>query len=76
MERGFLTPDAHNDNNNNHSSLGFQNAVLVDPSGQGVVNPFLGYQRGVYQPQVLRAPLTYPNRPYDLVYQDPGFVNG
>ncbi|XP_047020615.1 uncharacterized protein LOC124630695 [Helicoverpa zea] len=54
---------------------GFQNAVLVDPSGQPLVHPFGGYPRGLVQPQVLGAPLAYPNRPYDLVYQDQGLVN-
>ncbi|KAJ8732309.1 hypothetical protein PYW08_015039 [Mythimna loreyi] len=53
---------------------GYQNAVLLDPSGQGVINPFAGYHRGLVQPQ-LGAPIAYPNRPYDLVYQDHGPAN-
>ncbi|CAH1644059.1 unnamed protein product [Spodoptera littoralis] len=54
---------------------GFQNTVLVDPSGHGVVNPYAGYNRGLVQPQVLPSPIGYQSRPYDLVYQDPGLVN-
>ncbi|KAJ8732458.1 hypothetical protein PYW07_015057 [Mythimna separata] len=55
---------------------GYQNAVLLDPSGQGVY-PFGGYPRGLVQPQLggQLGPLAYPNRPYDLVYQDQGLVN-
>ncbi|CAH0627422.1 unnamed protein product [Chrysodeixis includens] len=62
--------------NNRYPGNGYQNTVLLDPSGQGVVSPFVGYPRGLVQPQLLGAPLAYPNRPYDLVYQDPGLANG
>ncbi|XP_075970156.1 uncharacterized protein LOC142972764 isoform X2 [Anticarsia gemmatalis] len=53
---------------------GYQNAVLLDPSGQAVVSPLVGYgTRGVVPPQLLGAPLTV-QRPYDLVFQDPGLA--
>lgn len=55
---------------------GYQNAILLDPSGQAVISPLVGYgARGVVPPQLLGSPLGL-QRPYDLVYQDPGLVNG
>ncbi|XP_059061387.1 uncharacterized protein LOC131854306 [Achroia grisella] len=59
---------------------GYQNAILLDPSGQSVISPVLGYPRqgvaGVQAIQagnpglLLGAPLGV-NRPFDLAYQEP-----
>ncbi|XP_048485009.1 glutenin, high molecular weight subunit DX5 [Plutella xylostella] len=55
---------------------GYQNAILLDPSGQGVISPFLGYQRPGFAGLGPNGYLIngqnqfVVNRPYDL-YQDP-----
>ncbi|KAM3961911.1 uncharacterized protein ACR2FA_003996 [Aphomia sociella] len=54
---------------------GYQNAILLDPSGQTVISPVLGYpKQGAVQAAnpglFLGAPLGL-NRPYDLAYQEP-----
>lgn len=57
-------------------SPGYQNAILLDPSGQGVISPFLGYQRPGFAGLGPNGYLIngqnqfVVNRPYDL-YQDP-----
>ncbi|XP_052753167.1 uncharacterized protein LOC116413576 isoform X2 [Galleria mellonella] len=59
---------------------GYQNAILLDPSGQSVISPVVGYPRqGVAGVQAVQAgnpglllgsPLGL-NRPFDLAYQEP-----
>ncbi|XP_060801156.1 uncharacterized protein LOC106139762 isoform X2 [Amyelois transitella] len=61
--------------NSAYPANGYQNAVLLDPSGQAVISPIVGYPRqfGIAQggnPNLLLgSPLI--NRPFDLGYQEP-----
>ncbi|XP_063361284.1 uncharacterized protein LOC134650258 [Cydia amplana] len=62
-----------------YAANGYQNAILLDPSGQAVLSPVNGYYRPGLGPQqanpglLLGAPLGL-QRPFDLSYQDPNLA--
>ncbi|XP_047985931.1 uncharacterized protein LOC125226111 [Leguminivora glycinivorella] len=62
-----------------YAANGYQNAILLDPSGQAVLSPVNGYYRPGLGPQqgnpglLLGAPIGL-QRPFDLAYQDPNLA--